>query len=50
MIKLLGSLSGEYILARLLGLFLIFIQSFSPLNSFIQIKNILQNTSQLYIH
>ncbi len=42
MINFLSSLSGEYILARLLGLFLILIQSFSPLNSFIQIKNILQ--------
>ncbi len=42
MINFLSSLSCEYILARLLGLFLTFIQSFSPLNSFIQIKNIRQ--------
>ncbi len=38
---LLGSLSGEYILARLLGIFLTFNQSFSPLNSINQVKNIL---------
>ena len=40
---------GKYILACLLDAFLIFIQSFSLLNSFIQIKNAFQNTSQLYI-
>ncbi len=50
MINILSSLSGEYILARLLGIFLTFNQSFSPLNSVIQVKNILHNTSQLYIH
>lgn len=42
--------SGEHILARLLGLFFAFVQSFSPLNSISQVKNSLQNTSQLYVH
>ncbi len=41
MINFLSSPSGEYILARLFGLFPAFIQSFSPLNSFTQAKNIL---------
>lgn len=41
--------SGEYILARLPGLFFAFVQSFSPLNSFAQEENILKNTSQAYI-
>ena len=50
MFKILFSLSGEYILARLFGLFPTFIQSFSPLNSLFQVRNILKNTSQLYIH
>ncbi len=41
--------SSKYIPARLLDAFLIFSQSFSSLNSFIQIKTSFQNTSQLYI-
>ncbi len=50
MINILSSLSGEYILARLFGIFLTFNQSFSPLNSINQVKNILKNPLQLYIH
>lgn len=49
MINSLISPSGEYILARLLGLFSAFVQSFSLLNSFTQEENILKNTSQAYI-